>query len=124
VVESNERILRELVMKQSFLMVAMLFLSMSAVAAPPDGKALFQENCATCHGQSGQGGVGPKLVGDASEWKTKLFERAVLSGIDDEGKALKPPMPHWKDASFKSDKGAAPGTAEVDAIQRYLRTLK
>ena len=111
-------------MKHSFIAAAALLMSLPAMAASPNGKALFQENCATCHGPSGQGGVGPKLVGDASHWKTKVFERAVLNGVDDEGKPLNPPMPHWKDASFKSDKGAAPRAAEIDAIQHYLRALK
>lgn len=29
----------------------------------PDGSAIFANNCAACHGASGQGGVGPKLAG-------------------------------------------------------------
>ncbi|SAL83084.1 Cytochrome c [Caballeronia choica] len=111
-------------MKRTFIAVTMLWLCASVVAAPPDGKALYRENCASCHGQNGKGDTGPKLVGDASEWKTKLFERAVLNGIDDQGKPLKSPMPHWSRASFKSDNGVAPSKAEVDAIQQYLHTLK
>ena len=65
-------------MKRTIIAVTMLWLCASVVAAPPDGKALYQENCASCHGQNGKGDTGPKLVGDASEWKTKLFERAVV----------------------------------------------
>jgi mono/diheme cytochrome c family protein len=30
--------------------------------AAPDGSAIFANNCAACHGASGQGGVGPKLA--------------------------------------------------------------
>ncbi len=115
---------RGLVMKHSLLAVVTLFLSMSAVAAPLGGKALYQQNCASCHGQKGQGGSAPKLAGDASKWRAKLFERAVLKGLDDNGKPLQAPMPHWEGASFKTDKGAAPSKAEVHAIQRYLQTLK
>jgi len=111
-------------MKRTIIAVTMLWLCASVVAAPPDGKALYQENCASCHGQNGKGDTGPKLVDDASEWKTKLFERAVLNGVDDQGKSLKSPMPHWSGASFKTDSGVAPSKAEVDAIQHYLRTLK
>jgi cytochrome c peroxidase len=74
-------------MKRTIIAVTMLWLCASVVAAPPDGKALYQENCASCHGQNGKGDTGPKLVGDASEWKTKLFERAVLNGVDDQGKS-------------------------------------
>src|ERR1039457_6305881 len=83
--ESNEHLDKEFAMKHSFIAAAALLMSLPAMAASPNGKALFQENCATCHGPSGQGGVGPKLVGDASHWKTKVFERAVLNGVDDEG---------------------------------------
>jgi mono/diheme cytochrome c family protein len=105
-----------------------LMVSLGAQAATLDGKALFAQNCAACHGDTGKGGTGdvkgPKLVGDATNWSHKLFRRAVLEGKDDEGKALDPAMPHWKDASFQADKGKAPTPAEVAAIYRYLRTLK
>lgn len=111
-------------MKTAWFALTALFLCTSAMAAPPNGEALFQANCAVCHGQHGEGGSAPKLAGDASEWKPKLFERAVLSGIDDQGKPLKTPMPHWKNASFASDSGTAPTKTEVDAIQHYLRTQK
>jgi mono/diheme cytochrome c family protein len=111
-------------MKRMFVTMLMLWLCPEVLAAPPDGKTLYQENCARCHGQNGKGDTGPNLVGDASEWKRELFERAVLNGIDDQGKPLKSPMPHWRAGSFKTDKGVAPSKAEVDAIQRYLHTLK
>lgn len=111
-------------MKRTFLaMLALLFCS-SAMATPPNGETLFQENCSACHGPQGQGGSAPKLAGDASEWKSKIFERAVLSGIDDHGKPLKAPMPHWKNTGFKADNGAAPSKLEIDAIQQYLHTKK
>ena len=66
----------------------------------------------------------PKLVGDAANWTPELFERAVLKGIDDEGKPLNRVMPHWGSSSFSEDHGKPPSKAEIDAIQKYLRTLK
>jgi mono/diheme cytochrome c family protein len=105
-----------------------LMASASSFAAPLDGKALYEKNCAACHGADGQGGTqevkGPRLAGDASQWSLKLFNRAVMEGKDDEGKALEAPMPHWKDAAFQSDHGKPPTSAEVTAIYRYLRTVK
>jgi hypothetical protein len=62
--------------------------------------------------------------GDASKWSARLFVRAVLEGKDDEGTSLHAPMPLWKTASFKSDNGAHPSRQEVEAIRRYLRTVK
>ena len=62
-------------------------------------------------------------IGEAI-FSLKVFQRAVLTGVDDKGRALKLAMPHWKDASFQSDKGKAPSKDEVAAIQRYLRTVK
>lgn len=111
-------------MRNTCFALTTLFLCSAAVAAPPNGEQLFQENCASCHGQRGMGGSAPRLAGDASEWKTSLFERAVLTGIDDHGKPLKSPMPHWKDASFKMDDGTAPSKAEIEAIQHYLHKQK
>ncbi|SDI48913.1 c-type cytochrome [Pseudomonas panipatensis] len=104
--------------------VLLALVACSALAAGPNGEQLFHDNCSVCHGERGMGGSAPKLVGDASEWKPKLFERAVLKGIDDAGKPLKTPMPHWQLASFKTDNGRQPSKAEVDAIQHYLHEQK
>jgi len=47
---------------------AQVFAPSEPAAAPTTGDAsrgqtVFQENCAGCHGDSGQGGVGPQLAG-------------------------------------------------------------
>ncbi len=114
-------------MKRTIFSLTSLLLALctaSAMAAPLNGKALYQQNCASCHGATGKGGSAPLLAGDASKWNSKTFERAVLKGVDDKNRALKAPMPHWKDGSFVSDQGKAPTRAEVASIQRYLRTIK
>jgi hypothetical protein len=67
--------------------------------------------------------VGPKLAGVASAWPQAKFERAVLQGINSDGKPLKPPMPVWQNSSFSSDGGHAPSKQEVGAIYAYLQTL-
>lgn len=30
---------------------------------PADDRRLFERNCARCHGPSGEGGIGPRLIG-------------------------------------------------------------
>ncbi|WP_040652348.1 c-type cytochrome [Pseudogulbenkiania ferrooxidans] len=111
-------------MKTVIVSASLLLSCTFAFAAAPGGKALYQDNCASCHGAKGQGGNGPRLVGDASQWPARLFQRAVLSGIDDHGRPLKAAMPHWQNASLKSDHGAAPTQVEIKAIQRYLKQIK
>jgi len=115
-------------MAKAIVTVLMTMSALGIHAAELDGRSLFQQNCASCHGDTGKGGVGdvkgPRLVGDSSKWSAKLFARAVLEGKDDEGRALKAGMPHWKDASFQSDQGAAPTKQEVESIHKYLRSIK
>lgn len=115
-------------MKRLVLALGAIGAMACATGATLDGKALYHDNCASCHGDTGKGGTdavkGPPLVGDATTWTNKLFVRAVLEGKDDAGKALESPMPHWKDDSFKSDKGSKPSKSEALAILKYLRTVQ
>ena len=111
-------------MKIILLAFATAIIPLQVFATKLEGKTIFQENCVSCHGDKGQGGSGPKLAGDASKWSRKLFQRAVLSGVDDNGKALKSPMPHWKEVGFHNAQGKPPSLAEINAIQDYLRKIK
>lgn len=44
-------------MKSSYLAFVTLFTSTLCLAAPLDGAALYQNNCAQCHGERGMGGI-------------------------------------------------------------------
>jgi len=46
--ESNKPMYRKIARSTIFIFVALLLSNFSALAAP-DGKALFQSNCASCH---------------------------------------------------------------------------
>jgi ubiquinol-cytochrome c reductase cytochrome c subunit len=70
--------------------VSAFLLSGAAQGAKPagdaaHGKTLFATNCASCHGASGQGGVGPKLQGEK--------KRKSVAGIIAQIKNPAPPMP-------------------------------
>jgi len=70
-------------------------------------KPLFQ-NCSACHKPDGSGGrrfpdgaVSADLrrrtmIHDRPPWTLALLERAITTGIDNEGKPLDPVMPRWK----------------------------
>ena len=44
------------------------------------GATLFAQNCSSCHGQNGQGGVGPPLAGNEDLADTRKVVRQVLNG--------------------------------------------
>ncbi len=44
-------------MKSSYLAIVLLLSSTFCLAAPLDGAALYQSNCAQCHGERGMGGA-------------------------------------------------------------------
>jgi mono/diheme cytochrome c family protein len=111
-------------MKIVLLALATAIIPLQVFAAKLEGKTIFTENCASCHGDNAKGGSGPNLVDDASKWSRKLFQRAVLSGVDDNGKPLKSAMPHWKEVGFHNALGKPPSLAEINAIQDYLRKIK
>src|SRR5699024_5559329 len=85
-----------------------------------DGEQIYQEQCATCHQQNGQGvsGIYPPLRG--TEWVTgdkgRLI-RIILQGIggpiEVKGNSYNGIMPAWKD--ILSDN-------EVAAVATYLRS--
>jgi mono/diheme cytochrome c family protein len=78
------------------------------LAAPSDpdrGEAIFQINCAGCHGAKADGNVGPSLH-DVSERKSKLkLIQQVTSGDT-------PPMPKFQ-----------PKPQEMSDLLGYLETL-
>ncbi|WP_202630369.1 cytochrome c [Deinococcus alpinitundrae] len=110
----------------TFLLVsAMLLASVSAEATNlKNGQTIYQTNCAACHGTRAQGGVGPKLIGDAANWSAAIFQRALLKDVDDKGKKLKAPMPFWGKVGFAGDHGKVPTKAEMQDLQAYLKSLK
>jgi cytochrome c5 len=72
----------------------------------PDGKILFNQNCATCHGIDGQGAIGPKIGGGAVAAKYTVQQHVTIVVNGRNG------MPAWGN-SLKTD--------EIAAIVKYER---
>lgn len=52
----------------------------AAGASPTGGAALFQANCAVCHGPRGGGGVGPRLAGNGNAGRPANVESLIRFG--------------------------------------------
>ncbi len=93
-------------------------------SADAAGKTLFLQNCASCHGESGAGGIhfGSAVSADlrAPELektyggKDALILRAILTAKDQNGEPLDPPMPAW---------AGRLSTAQATDILAYLHKL-
>ncbi|MCT0254954.1 cytochrome c [Synechocystis sp. CS-94] len=69
------------------------------------GRAIFQANCAVCHGVQGDGYIGPSLRGVAQRKSQGHIVRQVVSGQT-------PPMPQFQ-----------PNPQEMADLLDYLKTV-
>jgi mono/diheme cytochrome c family protein len=80
---------------------------------PTQGSALFVQNCAMCHGESGQGRSGASLSAGFSSINPQQFVRAtVAQGIDNTA------MPAWSQSY-----GGPLTESEIDDISAFIITL-
>ncbi len=92
----------------------------SIASAAPNGKALFDTNCSTCHGSTGEGqpGVFPPLAKnpDVNAKDPKEIIHIVLNGLNAPktilGKKYSGGMPAWKQLS----------DSDIAAILTYVRS--
>jgi mono/diheme cytochrome c family protein len=98
----------------ALLLAAALLVSITAIRAAEDGKALFESKCAVCHGTNGV----PKSIAKASptlsdpKWQKSTTVAAIEKQIT-EGKA--PTMKPFKDKLTPE---------QIKAVAEYVLTLK
>ena len=78
---------------------------LSLTGSPAQGKAIFQMNCAGCHGFQADGRVGPSLLDVSSRKSKPSMIHQVISGQT-------PPMPQFQ-----------PSSQEMADLLSYLETL-
>ena len=96
------------------------------------GGDLYNDNCAVCHGNKGEGypkEVVPdgavrikKLAGDSAYWDFAVFKAAVMDGMDDHGKPMRI-MPVFAKVGLYTPEGQIMTDDDVMNIQAYMKTL-
>ncbi len=90
----------------------------SASAAPVEAKALFLENCATCHGESGKADTDLGARYMAADFTSEEFHKEFTSQAQVK-KVIRSGVP---DTKMKAWKGIL-SDAEVDALAKYVLEL-
>lgn len=114
---------------------AFAFLASAAPVMAQDLAAagdLYNDNCAICHGNKGEGypkEVVPngavrikKLAGDSGYWDFAVFKAAVVDGLDDHGKAMQV-MPVFGKTGLITPAGQKLTDDDVKGIQAYVQTF-
>jgi mono/diheme cytochrome c family protein len=123
-------------MHRLFISVAALSLVASAqVSFAEDLKAggdLYNDNCAICHGNKGEGypaAVVPngavqikRLAGDSAYWDFAVFKHAVVDGKDDHDRPMKV-MPVFAKTGLFEPPGQMLTDDDLHNIQAYMQSL-
>lgn len=80
----------------------------NATANAAHGKEIFAQNCSSCHGAKGQGGMGPSLVNEASRKNTQQ----AITWIENPS----PPMPTLYPSALSAQ--------DVRDVAAYVESLK
>ena len=96
------------------------------------GGDLFNDNCAICHGNKGQGYAKDavpdgavqikKLAGDSAYWDFAVFKKAVVEGKDDHDRPMRV-MPVFAKTGLFEPPGQMLTDADLHNIQAYMQTL-
>ena len=96
------------------------------------GGDLYNDNCAICHGNKGEGypkEVVPdgavrikKLAGNSAYWDFAVFKEAVVDGKDDHGRPMRV-MPVFGKVGLYEPPGQMLTDDDLHNIQAYMRTF-
>ena len=98
-----------------FVAALALILALPAMAAAPDGAAIYKTKCASCHGAdgSGQTPVGKSMkIRDLRSAEVQKQTDVELTKVISGGKGKMPPY------------GKSLSTADIEALIAHIRTLK
>jgi mono/diheme cytochrome c family protein len=91
------------------------------------GQVVYESNCASCHGATGQGTTefpglnnAPDHVAGDPSWNASLLAMAARSDMDDLGVSLDPSMPKW--LTRLSSQGQLLSPSDFADIYAFLRT--
>ena len=123
--------MRKLVMTAGALLLAASVQSSFAEDLKAGGD-LFNDNCAICHGNKGQGypaSVVPdgavrikKLAGDSAYWEFAVFKKAVLEGKDDQDRPMRV-MPVFAKTGLFEPPGQMLTDDDLHNIQAYMQSF-
>ncbi len=119
-----------------FMSVAALTLLASAQSSSAEdltaGSDLYNDNCAICHGNKGEGypkEVVPdgavrikKLAGDSAYWDFAVFKKAVMDGKDDHDRPMRV-MPVFAKTGLYEPPGQMLTDDDLHDIQAYMQTF-
>ena len=91
------------------------------------GKTIYRDNCATCHGATGQGTAhfpglnnAPDHVAGDPAWSATLFGMSARADMDNKGVSLDPAMPKWLTVPSSTGKLLSP--SDFADVYGFLKT--
>jgi mono/diheme cytochrome c family protein len=79
------------------------------------GEGIYQLNCASCHGVSGEGGIGPALNSQQFLQSATDEQIALLVAVGGPGSQM---------SAYSIDFGGPLTSEQIDAVTTYLRSLE
>ena len=101
--------------------ILLVSFSASSVSAAPDGKALYENRCGTCHGNDGKG---KESVAKIKEIDVALMDLMAERNIKKSDKELAKVVREGKDKTMPAFPASRLSDDDLKAILEYVRTLQ